>query len=51
VKVSGVFTLGYVFLAWTGDIIIVIVVLPVGLGARFLPLLVDIVAHSVIYIR
>jgi hypothetical protein len=50
-KVSGAFTLRYVFLAWTGDIIVVIMVLPVGLGARSLPLLMDIIAYSVTYTR
>jgi hypothetical protein len=51
VKMSGVFILEYIFLAWTGDITAAIMVLPVGLGARSLPLLVDMITYSVIYIR
>jgi hypothetical protein len=51
VKVSGAFILGYVFLAWTGDIIAAAVILLIRLNARSLLLLVDIVAHSVICIR
>jgi hypothetical protein len=51
VKVSGTFILEYVFLAWIGNIIIAIMVLPVGLGARSLFLLVNIIAHSVICTR
>jgi hypothetical protein len=51
VKVSGAFTLKYVSLAWTGNITAVIAVLPVGLAARSLPLLMDIIAHSVTYTR
>jgi hypothetical protein len=44
----GGFTLGNVsFVRIVGAIIIVMVMLPVGLAARSLPLLVNIVAHSV----
>jgi hypothetical protein len=50
-KVFGIFILGYVSLAWTVDIIIVAMMLPVRLDTHFLPLLVDIVTHSVIYTR
>jgi hypothetical protein len=46
-KVSGASTLGYVSLAWTVNITIVAIILPVRLGARSLPLLIDIIAHSV----
>jgi hypothetical protein len=46
-KVSGIFTLKNVFLVKTVGIIIAIAVLPVRLVARSLPLLIDIIAHSV----
>jgi hypothetical protein len=47
VKVSGAFILGYVSFCRTVGITAVIVILPVRLGTRSLPLPVDIVAHSV----
>jgi hypothetical protein len=51
-KVSGGFILGKVsFVKIVGVIIIVIIMLPVRLAARSLPLLIDIVAHSVICTR
>jgi hypothetical protein len=46
-KVSGTFTLGNVSLIRTVGITVVIIMLPVGLAARSLPLLMDIVTHSV----
>jgi hypothetical protein len=51
VKVSGTFTLRYVSLAWTGNITAAAMILPVGLNIRSLPLLVDIIAHSITYTR
>jgi hypothetical protein len=50
-KISNAFTLKYMFLAWTVNITAVAIILPVRLSARSLPLLIDIIAHSVIYTR
>jgi hypothetical protein len=50
-KASGAFILEYVSFCRTVGIVAVVVVLSVGLGARSLFLLVDIVAHSVTCIR
>jgi hypothetical protein len=50
-KVSETFTLRNMSLVRTVGIIAVIMVLPVRLIARSLPFAVDIITHSVIYIR
>jgi hypothetical protein len=50
-KVSDTFTLKYVSLAWIVNITAAAIILPVGLGTRFLPLLIDIIAHSITYTR
>jgi hypothetical protein len=50
-KIFGISILKYVFLAWTVNVIVVAIMLPVKLNTRSLFLLMDIVAHSVIYTR